>query len=111
MKSEKVELNSITAWFHYSVWWMKLLPIFHGMTLDNHVYFSWNRQKVVNTLSTVRHEMMHVAQYEELGFMGFLTTYIWQWVKHGFSYTKIDLEVEAREASKSTLIPVFHGEK
>lgn len=110
MKAEKVELDHITGWFRYSVWWMKLMPRFMAMTLGSHVYFSWSRRVVVNQLSVVRHELRHVMQYKELGFMRFLCTYVWQWVKHGFSYTKIDLEVEAREAAKSTLTPIFYGQ-
>ena len=48
--------------------------------------------------SWVRHELMHVAQYERLGFFGFLWKYLLLSRKYG--YYENPLEVEARAAEQ-----------
>jgi len=106
--------KNLLAYFHYSVWLVKKLPGFRGITFGKHVYFQMERSEIVKTLSdtgkflsgdirSVKHEMTHVKQYKDLGFLGFLLTYVRQWIKHGFSYMKIDLEIEARANEKKDL--------
>ncbi|MCH5715471.1 DUF4157 domain-containing protein [Niabella hibiscisoli] len=44
----------------------------------------------------LRHELKHIEQYERLGFIRFIATYLWQTLKVG--YYKCGLECEARAA-------------
>lgn len=44
----------------------------------------------------LRHELKHIEQYERLGFLRFIATYLWQTLKVG--YYKCGLECEARAA-------------
>ena len=51
----------------------------------------------------LRHEMIHVCQYKELWYLGFLPVYVWDWIvgliKHrdfGKAYLSIRMEQEAR---------------
>jgi hypothetical protein len=46
--------------------------------------------------SWVKHELCHVQQYKQHGFVSFLAKYLWESVKHGYYNNKF--EVEAREA-------------
>lgn len=46
----------------------------------------------------LRHELKHIEQYERLGFVRFILTYLWQTLRVG--YDKCGLECEAREAEK-----------
>jgi len=50
----------------------------------------------------LRHELKHIEQYERLGFIGFVFTYLWQTMRVG--YYKCGLECEAREAEKDETI-------
>jgi hypothetical protein len=43
------------------------------------------------------HELMHVTHWQRYG-VGFLFLYVFQWIKVGFNYWDIPLEVEARAA-------------
>lgn len=47
------------------------------------------------------HELTHVAQYMDYGWVGFIATYAWEWVRSGFNYDKmknIGMEKEATAA-------------
>jgi hypothetical protein len=44
----------------------------------------------------LRHELKHIEQYERLGFVRFIFTYLWQTMHVG--YYRCGLECEAREA-------------
>ncbi|WP_346236273.1 DUF4157 domain-containing protein [Niabella insulamsoli] len=44
----------------------------------------------------LRHELKHIEQYERLGFLRFIATYLWQTFKVG--YYQCGLECEARAA-------------
>ncbi len=55
----------------------------------------------------LRHERAHVRQYEEFGVLGFLSRYLWAYVKnliryrrHRVAYLSIPFEVEARRLSR-----------
>jgi hypothetical protein len=44
----------------------------------------------------VKHELKHIEQYEQHGYIGFITKYVWESIKHG--YTNNKFEKEARDA-------------
>lgn len=44
----------------------------------------------------VRHEMAHIRQFRQYGSAGFTLRYVWEWIRHG--YTNNRFEVEARAA-------------
>lgn len=46
----------------------------------------------------VKHEMVHWYQYRRMGFWGFYTTYLYEYIKYGRKYGP--MEVEARRLSK-----------
>jgi len=46
----------------------------------------------------LRHELKHIEQYERLGFVRFIFTYLWQTMRVG--YYRCGLECEAREAEQ-----------
>lgn len=50
----------------------------------------------------LRHELKHIEQYEQLGFLRFIATYLWQTLKVG--YYKCGLECEARAAENDEMI-------
>lgn len=47
-----------------------------GVTLGHHVFFRRRRAEV--PAETLRHELIHVCQYAECGFWGFLWHYLWR---------------------------------
>lgn len=64
-----------------------------AITLGNTIYV---RHDTNLTHSLLAHELMHVLQWQRLGFWGFVWNYGWTFVRDGFRYKNIDLEEEAR---------------
>lgn len=54
--------------------------------------------KYRNNKSLLKHELVHWKQYNRMGFWGFYTTYISEYLKYGRKYGP--MEVEARRLSK-----------
>jgi len=63
-----------------------------GMTFGNLVLLS---RRYPCTASLYFHELVHVVQYQLLGFAGFMQRYMTGWVLEGFRYRDIPLEQDA----------------
>ena len=46
----------------------------------------------------VKHELCHIKQFKEHGYVGFITKYIWESIRKGYYNNRF--EVEAREAEE-----------
>ena len=57
----------------------------------------------------IAHELQHVLQHERIG-RAFLLVYVWQWVRVGFRYRAIPLEVEARRAESEPSMRAWAAE-
>lgn len=73
-----------------------------GMTWSkNRVYIG---KKVCNSANEkyqaiiIFHELTHVAQQKDWGWFNFMMTYIWEWIKSGFSYQKMKKKGIEKEA-------------
>lgn len=51
---------------------------------------------------TIRHELVHVLQQNELSWPTFLCLYVWLWIRAGFSYERHPMEMDAREWAYDT---------
>ncbi len=47
----------------------------------------------------LRHELVHVAQYERLGVRGFLRAYLWEWWVAGYPHGSLEIEARRKERS------------
>src|SRR5580765_583817 len=70
--------------------------IVFGSTIHLH---NISRQQFLNDERLMRHELCHVRQYKEHGFVSFLFKYLAESIRHG--YTNNRFEREAREAETS----------
>ncbi|HQX40031.1 MAG TPA: DUF4157 domain-containing protein [Niabella sp.] len=61
-----------------------------------------SKEKFLGNTSWLRHELKHIEQYQRLGFLGFVMTYLWQTIRVG--YHRCGLECEAREAENDKTI-------
>ncbi len=68
------------------------LAIVFGNTIHLH---NTTRQEFLQDKQWVCHELKHVEQYQQNGFVGFITKYLFNWMKNGYYNNKF--EVEARE--------------
>ena len=55
-----------------------------------------SRKDFLNSEHWVKHELKHVAQYRQYGFVAFIVMYLLEWMKNGYYNNRF--EVEAREA-------------
>ncbi|GAA4002129.1 hypothetical protein GCM10022408_11830 [Hymenobacter fastidiosus] len=70
-----------------------------AMVLGNSIHLSGaTREQFLRDPHWVAHEMEHIRQFEQHGYLGFLTRYLLGWVRHG--YYNIPFEVAAREAAE-----------
>ena len=71
----------------------KRVAIVIGRTLHLH---NTSKQEFLNDERWVKHELCHVRQFQQNGFVAFVTKYLWESIKKGYYNNKY--EVEAREA-------------
>ena len=60
-----------------------------------HLYNTSKKQFLLNE-RWLKHELCHVKQFQENGYVIFITKYLWESIKHGYCNNKY--EVEARKA-------------
>lgn len=75
------------------------IAIVFGRTIYLH---NKNRAEFLNNERWVLHELKHVQQYQELGFMGFVFQYMMEYFKNG--YYKNKFETEARNAERDKVL-------
>jgi hypothetical protein len=77
--------------FHFSSPLLILFPRWvSGVTLGRHVFFRRPLGQVSPRL--VRHELIHVCQYAQYGFFGFLWRYLWRERKIAYRQKSFELE-------------------
>jgi hypothetical protein len=72
------------------------VAIVFGRTI--HLYNA-SREDLLNNREWLCHELTHIQQYQQYGFTGFITRYLFEWIKNG--YYKNRFEVEARNNEKN----------
>jgi hypothetical protein len=60
-----------------------------------HLYNTSEKQFLLNE-RWLKHELCHVKQFQENGYLIFIAKYLWESIKHGYRNNKY--EVEARDA-------------
>ena len=78
---------------------LPLLPHFVAITLGHTIYIRGHLARRPATLLV--HELTHVRQFSERGWIGMTASYATLWLRHG--YVRHPMEVEARAAEKAFL--------
>ncbi len=71
------------------------IAIVVGKTI--HLYKTSKKQFLQNE-RWLKHELCHIKQFQENGYLLFIAKYLWESIKHGYHNNKY--EVEAREAEE-----------
>lgn len=66
-----------------------------GSTIHLH---NTTKQEFLQNTAWVKHELCHVQQFKQHGFVGFIAKYLWESIKKGYYNNKF--EVEARKAEE-----------
>jgi len=74
----------------------KRVAIVIGRTIHLH---NTTSQDFLKDEKWVKHELCHVKQFQQNGFMVFIVKYLWESIMHGYFNNKY--EAEAREAENS----------
>jgi hypothetical protein len=61
-----------------------------------HLY-NVTKQDFLADKAWVRHELCHIRQYKEHGFVNFLLKYVWESIKKGYYNNKFEVEARAAE--------------
>jgi len=59
----------------------------------------WNasKQDFIKNKRWLQHELVHVQQFRQSGFLKFLFLYLWESLKHGYQKNKFEVEARAKE--------------
>lgn len=60
----------------------------------------------LNNKTWLRHEVAHVKQYEQIGFVKFLLLYLVESIKHGYERNRFEVEARALEKDDQILVGV-----
>lgn len=69
------------------------IAIVIGKTIHLH---NTTKQDFLHDEKWVKHELCHIRQFQQNGYMVFIMKYLWESIKHGYFNNKY--EIEAREA-------------
>lgn len=70
-----------------------------AITLFNTIYLNnCSKERFLQSTDWVRHEVRHIQQYKEKGYLSFLFLYLWYSIRYG--YYNNPFEVDARNAEK-----------
>ncbi len=70
-----------------------------AIVVGNTIYlYNTSKQNFLKDERWVKHELCHVKQFQQNGFISFIAKYLWESIKHGYYNNKY--EVEAREAER-----------
>lgn len=68
-----------------------------ALVMGHTIYiYGLTKDELLSNTRLLKHELVHVAQYERYGIPGFLLRYVWYSLRYG--YYRNPLEVEARAA-------------
>ena len=76
-----------------------------AITIGNHIWFT-NVEKR-DDIALLAHELVHVAQYRELGIPRFLARYGWEMMRAGFRYSRrlpLEAPAYARQAQAKLVL-------
>jgi hypothetical protein len=97
MESDKIKIkeNSWIAKLAARKLHTNNMAIVIGKTIHLH---NATRRDLLQNEKWLKHEMCHIRQFQQHGFVSFIAKYLWQSVKKG--YHNNNFEVAAREAEK-----------
>ena len=75
------------------------VAIVFGSTIHLH---NTSRHEFLNDSDWLCHELKHVEQYQQNGFVGFIFKYFFDWIKNGYQNNRF--EIEARKSEKDQLL-------
>jgi len=76
------------------------VAIVFGNTIHLH---NTSRSEFLNDKKWVCHELKHVQQYQQNGFVGFITQYLFDSVKNGYTNNKFEVEARNNEGNNELI--------
>jgi hypothetical protein len=73
-----------------------------ALVLGKKIYlWGTSKQQFLANEKWVRHEMAHIAQYQQYGTIPFLCMYGWEWIRHGYFHNRFEVAARAAETEYS----------
>ena len=67
-----------------------------GKTIHLH---NTTKQDFLNDEKWVKHELCHVKQFQQNGYLLFIAKYLWESIKHGYFNNRYEIEARSAESS------------
>jgi hypothetical protein len=71
-----------------------------GKTIHLH---NTERREFLQNKRWVLHELKHVEQFKQHGFLSFIFLYLWESIRHGYTNNKYEIEARAAETDEELL--------
>jgi hypothetical protein len=69
-----------------------------AMVLGNTIYLhNTSKEEFLNDIRWLKHELCHIKQFKQHGFIIFLIKYLWESLKKGYYNNKYEVEARAAE--------------
>ncbi len=69
-----------------------------AMVLGKTIYLhNTSKEEFLQNTKWVKHELCHVQQFRQHGYLGFLVKYLWESLKKGYYNNKFEVEARAAE--------------
>lgn len=75
-----------------------------GKTIHLH---NSTKENFLKNESWVRHEIAHIQQYRELGFIGFIVLYLLETLKKGYENNRFEVDARQKENDLTVLSGVY----
>ena len=89
-----IKENSWVAWLAAKKLKVPAVAIVIGKTIHLH---HASKADFLNNSRWVKHELCHIRQFKEYGYLLFMLKYVWESILHGYHNNKYEIEVRNSE--------------
>ncbi len=69
-----------------------------AMVLGNTIHlYNTHKEEFLKNEKWVRHELCHIRQFRQHGYIGFIVKYLWESIRKGYYNNKFEVEARAAE--------------
>ena len=69
-----------------------------AMVLGNNIYLhNVSKEEFLKNKKWLKHELCHIEQFKQHGFIGFIAKYLWESLNKGYQKNKFEIQARAAE--------------
>lgn len=102
MKKPRYHIKEKSLIARLAAWKLKAgkAAIVIGKTIHLH---NTSSQEFLNDRKWLLHELKHIEQFKQYGFLSFIFLYLWESIRHGYTNNKYEIEARGAENDEGLL--------